>query len=74
MAGIEDGVLIALEKMNDLSLSSSCEVVSLGPGNHWGRVYETLESKGLAVTGGEMAVVGIAGLLTGSTYPLVPLS
>lgn len=73
MAGIEDGVLIALEKMNDLSLSSSGEVVSLGPGNHWGRVYEILESQGLAVTGGEMAVVGIAGLLTGSTYPLAPL-
>ncbi|KAI8278121.1 Bifunctional solanapyrone synthase [Colletotrichum sp. SAR 10_98] len=66
MAGIENGVLIALEKMNDLSLSSSGEVVSLGPGNHWGRVYETIESKGLAVTGGEMAVVGIAGLLTGN--------
>ncbi|KAI8229620.1 Bifunctional solanapyrone synthase [Colletotrichum sp. SAR 10_86] len=66
MAGIEDGVLIALEKMNGFSLSSSGEVVSLGPGNHWGRVYETLESQGLAVTGGEMAVVGIAGLLTGN--------
>ncbi|KAF3812050.1 putative FAD-linked oxidoreductase [Colletotrichum gloeosporioides] len=66
MAGIEDGILIALEKMNDFSLNSSGEVVSLGPGNHWGRVYETLESQGLAVTGGEMAVVGISGLLTGN--------
>lgn len=75
MAGIEDGVLIALEKMNGISLSPSKEVASLGPGNNWGRVYEALESQGVAATGGELAVVGISGLLTGSKCnPLFPLS
>ncbi|KAJ0364150.1 hypothetical protein COL154_005141 [Colletotrichum chrysophilum] len=68
MAGIEDGVLIALEKMNAISVSPSKEVVSLGPGNNWGRVYETLESQGLAATGGELAVVGISGLLIGNGF------
>lgn len=66
MSGIEDGVLIALENMKDISLSPSHEVVSLGPGNHWGRVYEALQAEGVAVPGGEMAVVGISGFLTGS--------
>ncbi|KAI8275746.1 hypothetical protein K4K60_008369 [Colletotrichum sp. SAR11_57] len=68
MAGIEDGVLIALEKMNGISLSPSKEVASLGPGNNWGRVYEALESQGVAATGGELAVVGISGLLTGNGF------
>ncbi|KAK6215394.1 mitomycin radical oxidase [Colletotrichum tabaci] len=66
MASIENGVLVALENMTDLSLSPSKEVVSLGPGNSWGRVYEALEREGRAVTGGELGVVGVAGLLTGN--------
>lgn len=66
MAGIKDGVLLALENMNDISLSPSKEVVSIGPGNHWGRVYEALQAEGVAVPGGEMAVVGVSGFLTGS--------
>lgn len=72
MAGIEDGVLIALENMNSISLNPSGEVVSIGPGNHWGRVYEALEAKGVAVPGGQLAVVGVPGFLTGSMFP--PLS
>ncbi|TQN67582.1 FAD-linked oxidoreductase asqF [Colletotrichum shisoi] len=44
----------------------SKEVVSLGPGNSWGRVYEALEKEGRGVTGGELGVVGAAGLLTGN--------
>ncbi|KXH59618.1 mitomycin radical oxidase [Colletotrichum salicis] len=67
-AGIEDGVLLALEKMNTISLTPSKDVASLGPGNNWGRVYGTLESQGVAVTGGELAVVGISGLLTGNGF------
>lgn len=65
-AGIEDGVLLALEKMNNISLTPSKDIASLGPGNNWGRVYGTLESQRVTVTGGELAVVGISGLLTGS--------
>ncbi|KAL2878302.1 hypothetical protein SGCOL_006271 [Colletotrichum sp. CLE4] len=67
-AGIEDGVLLALEKMNAISLTPSKDVASLGPGNNWGRVYGTLEGQGVAVTGGELAVVGISGLLTGNGF------
>ncbi|KAK1480507.1 mitomycin radical oxidase [Colletotrichum tamarilloi] len=67
-AGIEDGVLLALEKMNNISLTPSKDVASLGPGNNWGRVYSTLESQGVTVSGGELAVVGISGLLTGNGF------
>ncbi|KAF6809788.1 mitomycin radical oxidase [Colletotrichum sojae] len=66
MAGIEDGVLVALENMNEIRLSSSGNLVSIGPGNSWGRVYEALQAEGVAVPGGELAVVGVAGLLTGN--------
>ncbi|KAJ3939994.1 uncharacterized protein N0V96_009989 [Colletotrichum fioriniae] len=67
-AGIEDGVLLALEKMNNISLTPSKDIASLGPGNNWGRVYGTLESQRVTVTGGELAVVGISGLLTGNGF------
>ncbi|PSN63311.1 mitomycin radical oxidase [Corynespora cassiicola Philippines] len=66
MAGIEDGVLFSLEKMDNIVLAPSRKVVSLGAGNYWGRVYETLESEGVAVTGGQLAPVGVSGLLTGN--------
>ncbi|KAK7446497.1 hypothetical protein CaCOL14_010906 [Colletotrichum acutatum] len=67
-AGIEDGILLALEKMDNISLTTSKDVASLGPGNNWGRVYGTLESQGVTVTGGELGVVGISGLLTGNGF------
>lgn len=68
MAGIEGGVLVALENMNSVSLNPSDKVVSIGPGNHWGRVYEALEAEGVAVPGGQLAVVGVSGFLTGSMF------
>jgi len=66
MAGIEDGVLFSLDRMDEITLTPSRQVVRLGAGNQWGDVYEVLESKSLAVTGGQLAPVGVSGLLTGS--------
>lgn len=66
-------MLVALENMNSISLNPAGKVVSIGPGNHWGRVYETLEAEGVAVPGGQLAVVGVSGFLTGSLFLPVPL-
>lgn len=74
MAGIGGGVLFSMERMDQLTLTDSNERVSFGPGNHWGKVYEALEHEHVAVTGGQLAVVGVAGLLTGSMSPFVVTS
>ncbi|VUC25532.1 unnamed protein product [Clonostachys rosea] len=68
MAGIEDDILFSLERMNELTLTPSKDRASIGPGNLWGRVFETLESSGVAVTGGTLAPVGVPGLLTGNGF------
>lgn len=68
MSGIENGILFSMERMDKIALTASKEIASLGPGNDWGRVFETLENDGVAVTGGTLKVVGVPGLLTGSMY------
>ncbi|KAH6677859.1 hypothetical protein F5X68DRAFT_193426 [Plectosphaerella plurivora] len=65
-AGIDGGVLFSLERMDDIVLTADKQVASFGPGNDWGRVFSTLESEGVAVTGGTLALVGVSGLLTGN--------
>jgi FAD/FMN-containing dehydrogenase len=69
MSGIEGGILFSMEKMNTISLSASREVARIGAGSSWGEVFSTLESQGVAVTGGTLSVVGVPGLLTGSMPP-----
>ncbi|KAH8726402.1 FAD binding domain-containing protein [Phaeosphaeriaceae sp. PMI808] len=64
-SSIEGGITIALEKMNDITLSSDKKIATIGPGNRWLRVYETLEKDGLAVIGGRVASVGVSGLTLG---------
>jgi FAD/FMN-containing dehydrogenase len=56
-SSIEGGITIALEKMNEITLSSDKKLVAVGPGNRWLRVYETLEKDGLAVIGGRVSVI-----------------
>lgn len=38
----------------------------LGAGSIWRDVYELLESEDLTVTGGQLAPIGVSGLLAGS--------
>lgn len=45
--------------------SADRSTVSLGPGNTWLRVYETLAPHNLSVVGGRVASVGVGGLLLG---------
>ncbi|KAF2821615.1 FAD binding domain-containing protein [Ophiobolus disseminans] len=64
-SSIEGGITIALEKLNEVTLSSNKKIAAVGPGNRWIRVYETLEQDGLAVIGGRVATVGVSGLTLG---------
>lgn len=54
-SSIEGGITIALEKMDEVTLSSDKKIAAIGPGNRWLRVYEILEKVGLAVIGGRVS-------------------
>ncbi|PVI05735.1 FAD-binding domain-containing protein [Periconia macrospinosa] len=60
-----EGVLFDLSKLNDVSLTSDGNHVSIGPGNRWGRVYQILASSGKMVIGGRANDIGVGGLLLG---------
>ncbi|KXG51728.1 FAD-binding, type 2 [Penicillium griseofulvum] len=64
-----NGVLIALEKLNTISISSDRGTVTVGPGNKWESVYNYLQPYNVTVLGGRAAVVGVGGyILGGGTF------
>jgi hypothetical protein len=58
-------VTIDLSNLSQIGVSADRNVVSVGPGNRWQRVYDTLDPLGIAVSGGRWGNVGVAGLLLG---------
>jgi hypothetical protein len=60
-----DGVVIALEKFNQVQLSGDKKTADVGVGLRWIDVYAALESSGLTVTGGRVPSVGVPGLILG---------
>ncbi|KAF2477208.1 FAD-binding domain-containing protein [Lindgomyces ingoldianus] len=64
-AGLQDGVLIDLTKLNKLSISKDYHTVSVGPGARWGEVYQYLDPYNVTVIGGRVPQVGVGGLMLG---------
>ena len=64
-ANIKDGVTIDLTSMKSVSVSPDHKVTSAGPGSWWGDIYKKLDPMKLAVVGGRVFDVGIAGLTVG---------
>ncbi|KAF2688556.1 FAD linked oxidase-like protein [Lentithecium fluviatile CBS 122367] len=64
----EPGILIDLQKLDQVSLSADKKVASLGPGGRWGKVYEALDPHGLSVIGGRIPQVGVAGVILGGGF------
>jgi FAD/FMN-containing dehydrogenase len=60
-----NGVLIALEKLNTISISADRGTVTVGPGNKWESVYNYLQPYNVTVLGGRAAVVGVGGYILG---------
>lgn len=61
---IDDGVLIATEKLNTLEWEGD-DILKVGPGLRWGPVYDKAAEKGRIVIGGRLKQVGVAGLVIG---------
>ena len=62
------GVLIDLQRLKDITISEDKKVVSLGPGGRWGDVFEDLDPHGISVIGGRIPQVGVAGLILGGLH------
>ena len=56
-SNIQGGITIALEKLNQVTLSADKKTAAVGPGNTWYDVYTKLEGQGLAVIGGRVSNV-----------------
>ena len=64
-ANIQDGVTIDLGQMKDVEVSADRKTASAGPGCRWGDLYKKLDPMELAVVGGRVDTVGVAGLTIG---------
>ncbi|KAI0468864.1 FAD-binding domain-containing protein [Xylaria cf. heliscus] len=64
----QGGILIDLQRLNQIKLTNDKSVVNLGPGARWGEVISTLGSHNLTVLGGRHPLVGVSGLILGGGY------
>ena len=66
-ANIQDGVTIDLGAMKNVNVSEDNCTTSVGAGARWQDVYLKLDAMNLAVSGGRVNDVGVAGLTLGGT-------
>ncbi|KAL6400089.1 FAD binding domain-containing protein [Ilyonectria robusta] len=59
---INDGVLLALNKLSGLKVNENDNNIEVGPGNRWVDVYQALEPYGQYTIGGRLKTIGVPGL------------
>ncbi|KAL6689716.1 hypothetical protein J3F84DRAFT_406221 [Trichoderma pleuroticola] len=64
-SSIDNGVVIHLGDINQITLSEDESQLSVGTGNRWVNVYSFLDGTGLTVIGGRVAGVGVGGFTLG---------
>lgn len=62
------GLLLDLQRMDTITLSTDNTIVSVGPGARWGAVQDVLQDYGATVVGGRISDVGVSGLLLGGEF------
>ncbi|KAI0156880.1 putative FAD-binding oxidoreductase [Xylariaceae sp. FL1272] len=65
-ASIENGVLISLDNLDEISYDPGTELITLGPGARWDPVYDELDKYNRSMVGGRVTDVGVGGLSLGS--------
>ncbi|KAF3174953.1 hypothetical protein EYR41_002115 [Orbilia oligospora] len=61
----DNGILISLSGLDEVSYDRHRHVVKVGAGNRWTNVYNHLDPKGVAVLGSRDSDVGVSGFLLG---------
>jgi FAD/FMN-containing dehydrogenase len=64
----QDGILLDLRGLDQVTFSGDKSVVNVGPGTTWGAVYTELEKHELTVVGGRVSDVGVGGLILGGEF------
>ncbi|KZV64574.1 FAD-binding domain-containing protein [Peniophora sp. CONT] len=62
------GVMIAMSRFSNVTLSADKSTVEVGAGLIWDDVYSALEDSGVNVVGGRVPGVGVAGFTLGGGY------
>lgn len=62
------GVHIAMRRFSVTSYHADSQTVDVGAGQVWDNVYEALQPYGVAVLGGRVTGVGVAGFTLGGGY------
>ncbi|KAM4066423.1 FAD binding domain-containing protein [Hirsutella rhossiliensis] len=62
------GILVDLQYMNKVSLTSDSNVASVGPGARWGDVMKVVNKRNVSVVGTRAPDVGVGGSLLGGGY------
>ncbi|KAI0454666.1 FAD-binding domain-containing protein [Xylaria acuta] len=65
------GVLLDLKSLDSIALGRD-DVLRVGPGQTWERIYHVVQQKGRSVIGGRHGSVGVAGLLLGGGLSFFP--
>ena len=69
----QSGILVDLQNLRQVTVSTDKTVVSLGPGARWGDVYATLDPYEVSVVGGQTPHVGVGGFILGGFASLLIL-
>ena len=67
-ANIQGGVTVDMQNMTGVDIDSQKQTARIGSGERWAKVYSTLGQHGLAVAGGRVSKVGVAGLIAGGSF------
>lgn len=62
-SSVKDGVLIAMSKIKFSRYIKDKKLAEFGPGGHWNELIKPLDEQGVAVVGGRLGIVGVAGLV-----------
>ena len=70
-ASIDEGVLISMSKIADITYKAATETVRVGFGLVWGEVYDYLEPYNRLVVGGRVSSVGLGLTIGGTIFTLL---
>ena len=66
-ANIDDGILVSMKNVKDITFSKDFSTATIGAGNTWAEAYEAIEAKGYMIVAGRFGTVG-TGLVLGAGF------
>ena len=64
-ATVDDGIVIDISPMKSVEIDAAARIARIGPGLTWGEFDAATQQHGLAVTGGRVSGLGVAGVALG---------